>query len=689
MATLRTTAIQSLALGLMGIAASLLAAACGGGAGSGDTPDAAAGAGTGGAGGTGATGGSAARSDGGTVSTVTSFQLSSATGGDRLPFTVGLAFHRGDVPAEFALDLPSAQIEVKRRWNDGSVKHAIVSGHVDLPAAQPKTIAIVSGAYAGGKALTCTDIQSAAPRASVTLGALGSVDLATLLAAPVRTWLSGPEVVECHYRGKVGADPTLRVQFQVRRYREGRTFIRAAVENGYLDVSTADKSYSPVVKIDDKVVYDGGAAAFTHRAHTRWFAEAWIGGDPQIIARHDVRALVGSLLLPNYQQKPAASAALDALYQVYKPGEHGDWTPEMGETGFQAQIGLLPNWDALYVTSDGDPRAVRATMANAKALSSYPIVWRDSTDDQVVRPSARPTWTVDGKDQGGETNVGAGPLVWDNAHHGSGGYLAYLLSGDYLFLETMQMQSSLAYLIISSAEGSGPARVLTGQTRAMAWANRTVGQYVAVAPLEPASEDYRALLAANAAHWKGMVQGLSDKHLGLVYSRELLAHDYGEGLLSPWQENFVTQAFGHVSDLEPLADMADWNTVRDYAYQFPVGLLGDAAGYCFTRASQYTLKVADTEVDSLGPTYASWAMVYASMFKGMPCGNTLLGDSGGAPDAAATGYWGNLMPAIALAVDHGAPGAAAAWARFTGADNYSTVKASPFESVPVWGVVPR
>ena len=70
------------------------------------------------------------------------------------------------------------------------------------------------------------------------------------------------------------------------------------------------------------------------------------------------------------------------------------------------------------------------------------------------------------------------------------------------------------------------------------------------------------------------------------------------------------------------------------------------------------------------------------------CGNTLEGDSGGAPGLP-TGYYANLLPAIAYAVDHHAPGAAAAWARLTGATNWSSFATSGFEDEPVWAVVPR
>ena len=483
-------------------------------------------------GGLGGSAGSAASSpDGGGAPQATTFTLSSSSGGTKLPFTVGLVFKKSDVPSDFALDLPAAQVEVKRRWNDGSVKHAVVSGHVDLAAGQPKTVTVVAAGGAGSAKLVCTDIRTAAPQVSVTLGAFGSVDLGAQLASPTRTWLSGPEAVECHYRAKVGADPTLRVEFQVRLYRQGRVFVRVIVENGYLDVPTASKSYAPVVTIGGQAAYDTGGQPLTQDPHTRWFAEGWIGGDPRVIPKHDVTGLIASRLVPNYKQKPAAPAALEGLYRVYHPYEHGDWTPNMGETGFQNQIGLLPNWDALYVTSGADPRALASSMANAKALNSYPLVWRDSADDGVVHPAGRPTWTVEGQDAGGDTTVGAGTLVWDNAHHGSGGYLAYLVTGDYLFLETMEMQSSLAYLMISSSQGAGPARILTGQTRAMAWADRTIGQYAAVAPVDSVTDDYRALLAANAAHWRGVAATLKDHKLGVVYTYELADTAYGPGLL--------------------------------------------------------------------------------------------------------------------------------------------------------------
>ena len=125
-------------------------------------------------------------------------------------------------------------------------------------------------------------------------------------------------------------------------------------------------------------------------------------------------------------------------------------------------------------------------------------------------------------------------------------------------------------------------------------------------------------------------------------------------------------------------------------YRGAVGILGDSSGYCFTQASVYNLKSNAGTGIAPNTWYKTWAQVYAATFPAPPaCGNTLAGTSGSDPALAARGYWGNLIPAIAYAVDHGATGAGAAWARLTGATNWNTVLQSGFENTPTWGVVPR
>ena len=619
---------------------------------------------------------------------VTTLLLVSPNGGVQ-PFTTGLAFAKGQVPVLPALALADTQVIVKTHWNDGSVKFAIASGQATLTAGQPLTVNVDAVTVpTSGTPLTAADIQAANPAATVTLTGIGTVSLSSLLATPARTWLSGPQMVEAHYRGAPGGDPHLAVWFHVRLYKSGRVFVRVLVENGNLDLSNSDRSYTTSVSIGGVNVFNNGGAPLNHFANTRWSQAAWVGAAPDVRAFQNTADLLHSRLVPNYFASNPPSTALDALAQNYVPFANGNWTQLMGETGYQDQIGLLPRWDALYLTSHGDARAYRAVQANSHALGSYPLVWTDSATQRTPTPSGRPTWTVYGPNQGGGTLLGTGSLQWEVAHHGSGGYLAFLVSGDYEYMQLMAEQSALCYLMNSSGYGSGTARILRGQTRAMAWCLRTLSQYAALAPEDDATAaDYRALLFSNMANWAGVINALGGNGLGYFYEYNIDL--YAPGTIAPWQQHFLMQTLGMGSDLEPLADMSNYRLVRDWLYRGAVGILGTANSYCFNYASVYNAKISNGGNQNPASWYAGWNQVFAATHGSAPCGNTLLGSSGGDPASASQGYWGNLLPAIAYAVDHQAAGADAAWSRLTAASNWSTVLTSGFDAVPNWGVAPR
>jgi hypothetical protein len=300
---------------------------------------------------------------------------------------------------------------------------------------------------------------------------------------------------------------------------------------------------------------------------------------------------------------------------------------------------------------------------------------------------------VYGPGGGGDTTQGAGSLVWDVAHHGSGGYLAYLITGDYYFLETMEDQSALCYLINSSSQGSGVTRIFGGQTRAVAWCTRTVGQLAGIAPSELVTNDYRDLLANNMSHWNSEANQAGQNLIGFLYSYELGNGTYGTGAVAPWQQNFWVQTFGYLSDLEPLSDMTSLNGARDFLYKSIVGILGPVgtSNYCYAQASVYTLTIASSNSGDPTSWYDSWGQVYQSTTgaANTSCGTSLQGSSGGDPATASTGYWGNLLPAIAYAVDDGAPNASMSWSRLINAGNWSTLEQSGFDDTPMWGIVPR
>jgi hypothetical protein len=623
--------------------------------------------------------------------TITSFTLTSDTTQALAPFTIGLGFRKGDVKGYPKLNIANQQVIVKKRWSDGSVKHAIASGRIALTAGIAKMVSVRDSAAAtGGIKLTAADIKSANPVASVQLGTIGTVALSSLLASPFRTWISGPEMVEAHYRSFAGKDSTLEVWFYVRYYKGGRIWIRTSIENGYLDIKTVNKLYIPTVKIGTTLVFNNGGTTLTNYAHTGWTAEGWIGGNPAVIPAHDPAYLMATKLVPNYWKHNPSAARLNTLKQVYVPMDNGNWTPYMPDTGYQPQLGILSLWDALYVTSC-DKRAYKFVIANANAFNSYGIVWNDSKTHAPARPSDRPTWTMGGPGDGGYPGWPAGPYTWQVAHHPSAGYLPYLITGDYYYLKTMEYNAASCYFAGSSINGSGTSRIFKGETRGAAWSIRTIVQLAGIAPdNDSIGVDYQRLLAGNMNAWASIISTLNGTGIGYFY--EYNVNMFGvTGKIAPWQQHFFMQSVGMGYDIEALPGSVNYVKVRDFLYRGAVGILGNSTGYCFTKAYPYAMTMSLSPIQNPTAWLKDWKSVYEANYgtPGPACANTLEGASGGDPAVASSGYWGNLMPAIAYAVDHGAPGAASAWKRLTGASNWSAVENSGFDDTPMWGIIPR
>jgi hypothetical protein len=645
--------------------------------------------------------------------------LRSAAASGTHPFVIGVAFAKGHVPSTFTLDIAQYQVTVKRNWSDGSVKHAIVSGRAPLTQNITKTVSVtIGGSPPAGTALTAASIQAAAPSASVSCGAFGTVNLSSLLASPFRTWISGPEMVECHYRADVGGGTLLSAWFYVRLFADGRMWVRAIVENGYLDngsggsAPNADRSYAANVTIGGSSVFSG---ALTHYRNTRWTAESWIGGDPQITGVHDVEYLTDARLVPHYGWRTPTDQGLNNWFNSgpwtpftasYAPMIAGDIFGNMGGTGYGPFIGLLPLWNALYVTS-GDPRALRSTLINASAVNHRPIVWRSKSTNLVPRPSDFPTWSTRGPGGAGDDFLPAGSNNWDQPHHPGEGYLAYLLTGDYWYLETLAMGASANYLYMSSTRGSGVNRLMRHtQVRGTAWMVRTVGCYAAIAPNGDAvASDYRTWLATGGYNYFANVGPNASGASPLGYVLTIGAPN-GPLTIPPWMQHFWIAVNGFVWDIEPgFASTANHLAVRDFMYRAIVGILGGngSGNYCYTEASMYDGLVISPNNYAPGGTdigmiitangfSSSWGEVWTNTHgsSNTSCGTTGLGGgSGGAPTNAATGYWGNALPAIAYAVDHGAPGARDAWNRLTAASNWNVINDSGFDNTPVWGVKPR
>ena len=618
-----------------------------------------------------------------------------------------------------AADLAEFQTVIKNRWRDGSVKFAVLSGRVALTANTLRTVTlqVVDVAASVTPAVTLADLKATGASASVAFGSFGSASWSGAdWDSPSATWLSGSEMSSWVYRKPIGSDAHLVAWLEVRCYRGGVVEVLPWIENGYLlEPAPGERSGTASFSL-------GGSTrvsqALTLRNHTRAVLASgstlthWLASDPQVTIRHDTAYLMASRMVPNYRASTAPSSPVfGRLSQSYTPLAQSDYPTEMGSTGYHPSIGLLPEWDVAYLTSGADPRAWRAVVVNAYCAGRYGIHFRDKASQRPLAFSAHPNrvmGTGSGVTDVGTSSTGqytpaasgGSPPQFKTSHHPSMGYMAYLLTGWRYFMEQSQFLATSQYLKQNDTTRQGSKGLLssatgTNQVRGAAWSIRTLAQAAAITAdddvlrgefVNSVSENvawYHARYVAQASNPQGLVEPYDDYTPG------------GDPWVSAiWQDDFFTAAFGLLRDIAPVAAnlVTAVNQFTEWKYKAVVGRLGGngAAEYSFRRAAQYTLPYAPSDsanfANGSGPWYASWGAVARTL--GMPQdgapGATLL--DGYFPDP--TSYWGNLMPAIAYAHDHGAVGAAAAWSRLTGASNFDQI-VSLFNDAPVWSVKPR
>lgn len=627
-----------------------------------------------------------------------------------MPYTFGHTFKKGEVSAGSKVKLGSitTQCDIQNAWEDGSVKIAVLSALLPLVANAATPFQLSVGASASGTALTEANLATALVGKGlvVQVGALGTASLAPLVgtAAKLMTRISGPLMSEFHYQ--VSIDAVTAVKFMARVYSTGAVWVRYVVHNGYMTGTGANRTY-------DLTVTSNGVATTTagidQKTNTRITGKAWLSSDPAITPKHNGAYISESKLVPNYATQHAPSEATLALWTAtYAPMGRVNLRADFFATGYDDQIGLLPRWDALHIKS-GDPRTYAAVIANAEAGGSYSIHYMDATTKRPWAFSTAPNWW-----QQETTSTGGQAWAVDIAHQPSIGYLAYLLTGDYYFVEEVQYWATFNAGYIPAVARKGADCRIYGPARAVAWSFRTLAHAAVITPdgdnlQVEFSNSWRANMLFRVAQYVTGTEDDQRNNLGVlsVYSGGSDGDAYSPGdykwVDAPWMQHFLESALGYTWNIEiPSQTTTDKNNhraVRDIAYKHVVGMLGDASGRPYPYAGAYGVEYGVTatanELYSPIQYYPSWAVqwvaqkIRSNITIEVPStlGSPLIGESGGNPSGFATGYWGNLHSAIAYAVEHNAQGADAAYQRLTSASNY-IAGTEDFSDTPQFGIYP-
>ena len=248
------------------------------------------------------------------------------------PIQIGRPFVRSEIP-NFPQALVNGtavttQADVKTRWPDGSVKHAILTFLIPTLNAN-STVAVTfrnqtSGNNSGylrraqmlGRAFDFDAVMALTNGGSLTASAR------SMLSANAFTyWLQGP-VATSIVLADHGANRVFDVGFDSHRsfrpifhatFWPGINKVRVRFIGEIADTEAfQDQVYSLALRIglaNPTQVYS--KAQFTHTAGSRWTKEFWIGGAPSAVAiNHNLAYLASTTLLPNYDTRKAIPCLL-------------------------------------------------------------------------------------------------------------------------------------------------------------------------------------------------------------------------------------------------------------------------------------------------------------------------------------------------------------------------------------------
>lgn len=655
--------------------------------------------------------------------TIAQFVLRSPVAATMAPFCIGHAFKKGDVPAGTSVgaSLADLQVVAKNRWPDGSLKLAIVSGVAPLAANTAFPVSLSVKLPVTRSNLTTGDLSATGITVAVGAGTYGSVQWTGRdWDTPFSTWVEGPVMSSWIYRKPVGNDKHLVVWLEVRVYLGGQVEVLPWIENGYLKVaSPSNKQAVFSVALNGTERFSGSINLSSHCRTPLISGTAtshWLKADPAVTAKHDTGYLQSTGLVPSYGAKvPANAAVISGLPSSYVPLQQGSYPGGMGAGGYHPSIGLLPEWDVLYLTSDADA-PFKAIQFNAYSAGRYGLHFRDESTQRPLKFSQWPTLSMGGGDNGvsgvGGSSVndyvaiatGPVPPTWASSHHPSVAYLAYLVTGRFYFVEELQFVATANYLKQGNIQRQQSAGIFLSNAgantvRGMGWAMRTLFQAACATPDEDLLfAEFMASVQSNINYLHARYVAKPNNPFGWVtpYS------DYtgvGDGVYfdAAWMQDFVTAAFGHGLSLDLLMPAADASKLSQFFAWKARSIVGRFGGsgateYLYRDAATYTIAVAPSDRpnfdDGTGPWFADWGGVYNATYAASSPGTRTAGPLRGAYFPDPTSYWGNLLPALSLAVEHSVPGAKEAYLRMTGESNWSEFQVAS-NTNPVWHVVPR
>jgi hypothetical protein len=689
----------------------------------------------------------------------TPLYVNSSTTGTK-PFCIGQAFVQGEVPANGSVSVTGAsaesQVTPKNRWPDESLKFAIIAGTYVQSVASTEVELTISSGSSGGSPLTTADLKATGITASFNAGAFGSASWSgTDWDTYDREWVSGHMMSSWLYRKQIGADAHLVAWMEVRLFAGGAVEVLPWVENGYVAVT------SPTSKSATYSFTLGGSQRFAkamdivHHTRTVLIDSAvtsyWLGTDPGVTVRHSADYLMATELVPSYDAAPTGSDASitdqpSTFTPFQKPSADGSTSTStidsngMGGGGAHDYIGILPEWDVVYLTGPTSISLWKSVQWNSYSLGRYAIHYRDENTNRPLLFASHATRNLStaseaivgvyDKANNSETSTfcpnptGTNPPLWVYTHHPSPGYLAYLITGRAYFLEETQFAATVHFLrdtTLYRQQAKGIFRMRLGfsnnTTRGVAWQIRTLAQAACITP--DADTTMRANFVDSLKENINFYKTDTDPYrsVGLGFIQPHATTSYGTtsansyGWYASWQQHYFTAAFGYAKSLKIVDSdataLSNLGTMVSYLSQSVVNVLGGSGSteYLYRDAGAYAYAIWPTQAPNFsgaGPWHADMGDLYDATFSGAAGPDTdgayavfgtkvEGGDLRGSfqtPIADSGSEYGILMNALSYAVKHSATGAVNGYRKLYNAPNWYAYK-TDMDAKPVNAIVPE
>ncbi|MBE0657130.1 MAG: hypothetical protein IH602_05540 [Bryobacteraceae bacterium] len=472
------------------------------------------------------------------------------------PVSISRFFAPSEIsPGQFATAVIAGQpvptqCDIRTRWPDGSLQHAVltfkssVTPSPTVVAFAPAPDSLASPGLDAGAMLSDRFDFSAILEIETPDGRQRASARDMVKAGLFRYWSRGPLMTQIIIE-ELGPQPAN--DFLANGHRSIHPIFIATFYEGHRGVRVEVVSEIAWRDRLQRVIYSARIltgppgqeqpayeiANFSHLARTRWRRDLWSGPPlARVHVNHNLPYMVYSRILPSFDLSRSVSKSAvehELAYQKQRdnfrgmgpancsrPGGSCAWFTGFGSTGGRPELGLIPRWDVRYLYTF-DPRLYDAVIANADVSGHVPIHDRESASGRVFHHSADKPADANGRivsidarscfvsREFGETScakdapvyVGSrtrGPWEPDLAHQGSFAFVAYLLTGDWYFLEELYFwagwnmawanNGNCDYCRGGNDANSGVYGVVNAwvNIRGVAWGLRAIAQAAILAP---------------------------------------------------------------------------------------------------------------------------------------------------------------------------------------------------------------